>query len=161
MSDYPRLSRIAGGWVDLPEAAFDAGEVTGMRTAGIILLSMATANVAAWLIANVGVPLEILIDVFLGVQLFRLRHSWRSWALVRAWIGIVLGCVIVAAQFVIETGTSAIGLAGLGQLAFSSSLLLLLHGRPSASRVLLGRVVFACSLVPIGASVMLVRDLFA
>ena len=57
--------------------------------AAVVLLTTAGLQVV---LALFGAPLSftIVIDIFLGVQLLRAHHSWKLWALVRAWVGIAL-----------------------------------------------------------------------
>ena len=119
-----------------------------MRSAAWILLATAGINLLAWVVRRNGIPpLGILVDVFLGVQLLELRHGWRVWALVRAGVGAALGLVLTLGGFFASTGPVVTSTIGVGQLAYCSSLFLLLFGRPSSKRVLAGRLVFALSVV--------------
>jgi len=127
---------------------FDAGEIAGMRSAAWILLATAGINLLAWLVRRNGIPpLGILVDVFLGVQLLKLRHGWRAWALVRAGVGAAIGLVLTVGGFFASTGPVVTSTIGVGQLAYCSSLFLLLFGHPSSERVRAGRLVFALSVV--------------
>jgi hypothetical protein len=127
---------------------FDAGEVAGMRSAAWILLATAGINFLAWALRRNGFPpFTSLVDVFLGVQLLHLRHSWRAWALVRAGVGAALAVLVALGGFVVSTGGLGTSILGLGTLAYCGSLFLLLFGRPSTTRVLAGRLVFGLSVV--------------
>jgi hypothetical protein len=127
---------------------FDASEVAGMRSAAWILLATAGLSFLSWGVQRNGFPpFTSLVDVFLGVQLLHLRHSWRAWALVRAGIGAALGLVLTLGGVFVSTGPVATSAFGMGQVAYCGSLFLLLFGRPSATRVLACRLVFGLSVV--------------
>ena len=111
----------------------------------------------------------VVVDIFLGTQLLRLRHSWRAWAMVRAALGVVIGA------FGIVIGFLALGVGGIpgrpaplprlmvvaGVTAYCASLLLLLYSRPTLRRVRLGQLVFAASvlLVVAGGVVTALREI--
>jgi hypothetical protein len=146
MEDFPTLSRMPGSDNAFGAEAFEPGEIAGMRSAGVILLATAALGLLGWVVQPGSPPLAAMVDIFLGVQLLRLRHNWRAWALVRAWIGIALGAVLGMAG-VFGSGGPAAATLGLGQIAYAGSLLLLLFGAPTMRRVLVGRVVFGLSIV--------------
>lgn len=146
MQDFPTISRMPGADAALDAEAFEPGEVAGMRSAGWILVATAALGVIGWALRPGSPPFASAIDLFLGVQLLRLRHNWRAWALVRAWIGIVVAVVIIAAAATAPGGVSAAAL-GLGLGAYAGSLLLLLFGVPTLKRVIAGRILFAVSVV--------------
>ncbi len=114
---------------------FDRNEVSGMQSAGFLLLAMAGLVFVGWLFGHAALPMAVVIDIFLGLQLLRRRHSWRSWALLRGWLGLPIGLLIA----IDGAGPSGL-LIGIGHIVYSGSLLLLLFGQPSAKRVRAGRV---------------------
>jgi len=137
---------------------FDAGEISGMRSAAWILLVTFALNVLVWALQRGGFPpVASLVDLFLGVQLLRLKHNWRAWALVRAGLGAAFALFIVLSGLF---ASSAVGLGtsilGAGQLAYCGSLFLLLFGSPSMSRVYAGRALFGLAFVLtlVGAAVL-------
>jgi hypothetical protein len=122
-------------------------EITGMRTAGWILLVTAAINLLATLFTGfVTTLVGAVVDVVLGVQLVRLRHSWRAWVVVRAGIGAVLG-VLICVGGLLQPGRTPTVILGSGQIVYCASLFLLVLGTPSQRRVGLGRVVFGVSVV--------------
>lgn len=143
---FPTFSRIPGAEDVLDAGAFDAGEIAGMRSAGWILVASAGLGALGWLFRPGNPPIASAIDLFLGVQLLRLRHNWRAWAMFRAWIGTAIAVVLCAAALFGRGGAAAAALA-LAEAAYAASLLLLLFGTPSLKRVILGRIVFAASAV--------------
>jgi hypothetical protein len=155
MTDFPTLARMPGSEDAFGAEDFDPAEIAGMRSAGVILLATATLGLLVWIIKPTGLPVTGIVDIFLGVQLLKLRHSWRAWALVRAWVGIALGAG-VALIGVFGSGGAAGTIVGLGQIAYAASLLLLLFGVPTMRRVLAGRVVFGLSIVLTTAGITLV-----
>ena len=138
-----------------PEPAFDPGEVAGMRSAGVILLLGAAVTILAWASRPVGVPVSILIDVFLGVQLLRLKHSWRAWAMLRAALGGLLAIVGVGGLILGAAPASAV-LAGTGSIAYCAAILLLLVGAPTSVRVRVGQAVFALAVVLMVGAILLI-----
>lgn len=147
MSETPVFARIPGSDGLGASEHVDAGEIAGMRTAGWILLVTAAINLLASLFTAVATTLlGAVVDVVLGVQLLRLRHSWRAWVLVRAGIGAVLGFFICVIGLT-EPGRTPTVILGLGQIVYCASLFLLVYGTPTPRRVGLGRIVFAVSVV--------------
>jgi hypothetical protein len=149
MTDFdgiPTLTRMPGSDSVFSEDAYDPAEIAGMRSAAWILLATAGLTITALLFGSKSLPISALVDGFLGVQLLRLRHSWRSWAMFRAWIGIVLGLFIAVGGLAGPAPLAGLAL-GVGQVTYSASLLLLLFGIPTMKRVILGRIVFGVSLV--------------
>jgi len=75
MDDFPAISRMPGG--DTSSAAdFEPGELAGMRSAAWILLLSAGLALLGWIARPASSPpLSSLIDLFLGIQLLRLKHS--------------------------------------------------------------------------------------
>jgi hypothetical protein len=144
MQDFPTVSRMPGADGLLDADAFEPGEVAGMRSAGWILIATAALGVVGWILRRGSPPLSSAVDLFLGTQMLRLRHNWRAWALVRAWIGIAVGAFICAAS--VAGGGAAAATLGLGQAAYAGSILALLFGMPTMNRVMVGRIVFAVSL---------------
>jgi hypothetical protein len=136
---------------------FDRDEIAGMRSAGIILLISAAVTLLVFALTRTGLPMAAGVDVFLGVQFLRLRHSWRAWAMLRAGVGVVSGAVLVVVSVVSSSQPVSGALAWLGQVAYCSSLLLLLYGSPSSRRVWAGRLSFAGAAV-ITAAAAVVRD---
>ena len=128
------------------EPAFDPAEIAGMRTAAVILGGMAALQVAAWVRGQPGAIVGAAVDAFLAVQLFRLRHSWRAWTMVRAAIGLLLGALTIVAQIASTRGTMWGLMLGLAQCLYGASLFVLLYGTPTVGRVRTGRVVFIASL---------------
>lgn len=145
MREHVRV-RLPGSDSALAADEFDPGEVAGMRSAALILLVTAGVTVALWAVTRQGLPIAAAIDVFLGVQLLRLRHSWRAWAMLRAGVGLVVGgFALLAALF---GGLSpALALVVFGNIAYCGSLLLLLFGSPTRPRVLAGRATFGIAVV--------------
>ena len=143
------LERTRDGVVDVVDVEpFDEGEIAGMRTAGWILLATVAINLLTFVMRRTSIPpLATLVDLFLGVQLLRLKHSWRAWALVRAGIGGALSLVVIAAAALQSPPAVAASAIVIGQLAYCGSLFLLLSGRPSMRRVVAGRVVFGVAIV--------------
>jgi len=126
---------------------FEAGEIAGMRTAGWILLITAAINLLATLFTGIVTTLAgAVVDVALGIQLLRLRHSWRAWVLVRAGIGAVLGVLICVGGLTQQSSMPTV-IFGLGQIVYCGSLFLLVLGTPTPRRVGLGRVVFGVSVL--------------
>jgi hypothetical protein len=122
-------------------------EISGMRTAGWILLVTAAINLLASLFTGIVTTLAgAVVDVLLGVQLLRLQHSWRAWVVVRAGIGAVLG-VFICVSGLMQAGNTLTVIFGSGQIVYCASLVLLVFGTPTARRVQLGRVVFAVSVI--------------
>jgi hypothetical protein len=136
---------------------FDPGEVAGMRAAGWILLATAVLAAAGWLLGGTRAPLTAIVDVVLGVQLLRLRHSWRAWAMLRAIVAIVIALVVVASSLATQSATTGMAVMFAAQLADAGSLLLVLYGRPTVKRVRAGWAAFAVSLVLSVAGGMLVN----
>lgn len=147
MLETPAYARMPGSEAAIGPEDFDPGEVSGMRSAGIVLLISAIASLVALLFVQGVSLLSAGIDVVLGVQLYRLRHSWCAWAMLRAWIGLGIGLLILIGSVVAETGALALVLVGVEQLAYCVSILLLLFRAPSTRRVLAGRVTFAVAFV--------------
>ncbi len=145
MDDFPMASRMPGSEGALSAEEFDPGEIAGMRSAGVILLATAALGLLVWMVRPTVAPVAVIVDGFLGVQLLRLRHSWRAWALVRAWIGLGLGTVIA----LVGAFGSGLGAAvlGLSQVAYAGSLLLLIFGVPTMKRVRAGHLLFALSIL--------------
>ena len=138
----------AGGVLDVE--AFEPGEIAGMRSAAWILVATAALGALAWVATRTSPPFTSAIDLFLGIQLLRLRHNWRAWAMLRAWIGLAIAAAICISSIAGSAGaaTAAAGVVlGLGQGTYAGSLLLLLFGVPSMQRVTLGRIVFAVSIL--------------
>jgi hypothetical protein len=156
MDDYPKFSRMPGSDVGQAEADFDRGEVIGMRSAGIAFLLSAVIGLAAWLVAHTGLSPAIVVQLFLGVQMLRLQHSWRSWAMLGAAVGVLLGAGMSANHLVSQNGMPAGVISGLGVMFWNTSVLLFLVGNPSTSRVLGGRVLFGVALVLSIISIVLV-----
>src|SRR5215208_4459620 len=147
MADFPTLSRMPGSDSALGADDFDPGEVAGMRTAGWILVASAAIELLTWLMnRNAFGIIGVAADVVLGIQLLRLRHSWRAWTMLRAALGVGVGALIVVGGL-IGSNPTAIVAVGIGQIAYCGSLFLLLYSRPTPRRVLLGRIVFAVSMV--------------
>ena len=142
MADFPTIARMPGGYSDPNAADFEPGVVKGLRTAGLMLLVFAGLQIAVWVL-GAAPSIAVIIDVFLGVQLLRLRHSWKLWALVRAWAGLAFAVLsLVAVELSVPTGL------GVGaQVAYSGSLILLLTGVPSERAVLRGRVGFVLATI--------------
>ena len=147
MDDYPKFSRMPGSDVGLTEADFDPGEVSGMRSAGIVFLVSAVTGVAWWLLAGTGLPLGIIGQLFLGVQMLRLRHNWRSWAMLGAGLGVLLGAGISVNLVVSQNRTLAGASAAFSVIAINTSVLLFLVGNPSKGRVLGGRILFGIAVL--------------
>jgi hypothetical protein len=141
---------MPGGYSDLDADAFEPSVVKGLRAAGLALLVFAGIQVALWLFGGL-LSLSILVDAFLGVQLFRLRHSWKLWALVRAWGGILLAVVGFATSRV--DLVVLVGLQVGAQLAYCVALILFLTGTPSSGRLLTGRASVILALVLLVAAV--------
>ena len=80
VDDLSALSRAPGSVGVLDPDAFDPGEISGMRSAAWILLATAALGLLAWT-ALPGPPIVSIVDLFLGVQLLRLRHSWRPFGM--------------------------------------------------------------------------------
>ena len=144
MSDFSTISPTAE--IVTPEDAFDPGEIAGMRSAGWILVVTAALGVLGWLLRPSNPPLTSVVDLFLGVQLLRLRHNWRAWAMVRAWLGLAFA-VGVGFASITRPGGAVVLVLSLSQAAYAASLLVLLFGVPTMRRVIAGRVVFAASVV--------------
>lgn len=87
MQEFPSFSRMPGAGGVLEVEAFEPGEIAGMRSAAWILIATALLGLVGWLMTPGMPPLTSAIDLFLGIQLLRLGHNWRAWAVVRAWIG--------------------------------------------------------------------------
>ena len=125
---------------------FDPAEIVGMRTTAWILFANACLNLVLFLAGAGGSPLQVPVDVFLGVQLLRLRHSWRAWVLLRAFLGLLIGVFALIGG--LSTRTPFAGaMVGAGAIGFPASLLALLYGRPTMQRVRIGQVTFAVSLL--------------
>jgi hypothetical protein len=123
---------------------FDRGEIAGMRTAAWILFSNAALTILAALFGSAdATAIQIPIEILLGVQLYRLRHSWRAWTMLRAAAGVVLGGL--ALTFGVVATPAATVLLGLGGIFYSAALLLLLYSRPTMQRVYIGRAAFGLS----------------
>ncbi len=145
MEDFPTISRMPGAAGVLETEIFDPAEIAGMRAAGWILAGTAAVSLLGWLVAPSALVLLSLADLFLGVQLLRLRHTWRGWAMLRAWGGVAIGLALSISAIV----NAAVGglVLGVGQGAYSASLLLLLFGVPSMRRVTFGKITFAVSII--------------
>jgi heme/copper-type cytochrome/quinol oxidase subunit 4 len=147
MDDFPAISRMPGG--DTSSAAdFEPGELAGMRSAAWILLLSAGLALLGWIARPASSPpLSSLIDLFLGIQLLRLKHSWRSWVLLRAGLGGLLSLWVIVMAVGAPVGAVGLIMLAFGQLAYCGSLFLLLLGTPPAQRVTMGRIVFGLAIV--------------
>ena len=157
MNQFTYGSRMPGSDSAFAADDFEPGEIAGMRSAGwILLVSAALTLLDAIVIAPSPAVLSFFIDVFLGVQLLRLRHSWRAWALLRAGVGLLFGVLVLLGGLVAPSAGAS--LLGLGQLCYCGSLWLLLFGTPTSKRILAGRVAFGASVVLIGAAIVLLMQ---
>ena len=148
MHDFPSFSRTYGATSVLDAEAFEPGEIGGMRSAAWILIATGVLAFLVWAAAPSGPPVAGLVDLFLGVQLLRLRHTWRAWAMLRAWIGLAIAVITCASAFAGSGAAAAtVALSGLGQATYVGSLLLLLFGVPTMKRVHAGRIAFGISVV--------------
>jgi hypothetical protein len=145
MAEFPTVARMPGGYSDLDADDFEPGVVKGLRTAGLVLLVFAGLEVAVWAF-GARPSFTVIVDVFLGVQLLRLRHSWKLWALVRSWVGLALAGLAMLASFADGLSTT-IGLGAGAQVAYSGSVILLLTGVPSPRALLIGRICFVLAVV--------------
>jgi putative membrane protein (TIGR04086 family) len=132
------------------------GADRGMKTAGRILLTTAGIGVVAWLVEQRGLPFSSGIDLFLGIKMLQRAHSWRSWVMVRSWVGVAgalfAGAMIAFGDLSAWSGPLAVSL---GALAYSVSLLLLLSGMPTQRRVQVGRLTFAGAVILMLAGIVL------
>ena len=149
MQDFPSFSRTPGVTGVLDMEAFEPGEVGGMRSAAWILIATGVLGVLMWAAAPSGPPVVGLVELFLGVQLLRLRHTWRAWAMLRAWIGLAIAAVVCASAFAGSgAAAAAVALSGLGQATYAGiASTMLLFGVPTMKRVNAGRIVFCLSIV--------------
>ena len=112
---------------------------TGSRMAGVVLLINASMNVAsvALLPGEAGFnPVHgVIADLVVGIALLTGREKWQKWAYVRAVLGGLIFGGILAAQ------GNWLGVAF--QLMLSTSLVLMLAGRPGKLR--LGAAVALCA----------------
>ena len=122
--------------IALGDSDFTPGEIAGMRTAGVVLLADGIASLAVSVLTREPQWFG-LVDCFLGVQLLRSHHSWRSWAILRAGLG-ALGAAIGLASGLVSGIAPGTLLALLAVLLYCGSLLLWLYGSPSRRRVMVG-----------------------
>jgi hypothetical protein len=131
------MSRMPGGYSD-SAADFDPAVLQGLKAAGVVHLVFAVLQLAVWAVGATP-SFTVIVDVILGVQLLRLRHSWKLWALIRAWVTMVLATFSLLA-FVASGFSVLLGVAAAVQLTYAGSVILLLTGVPSSRALLVGRV---------------------
>ena len=151
MSEFPSFSRMPGS--DGASAAdFEPNVVSGLRLAGAVLLVTA---VLEWLSGTAAryMYASVIVNALLGIQLLRLQHAWKLWALIRAWIGVVLSLIAWAGSASAPLLWMPLGAGALYCLA----LILVLTGVPSTRALLAGRVMFAASVVLYIAGWWLIR----
>ncbi len=146
---------ILTGESALPEPGFDPGEVAGMRSAGIILLLGAALTILAWAFRPAGLPVTVLIDIFLGIQLLRLKHSWRAWAMLRSALGGLFALVGVGGS-ILGGAPAVVVMAGTSSIAYCVAVLLLLAGTPTTTRVRVGQGTFALAVILMVAAMVLI-----
>ena|SRR5579871_2863694 len=139
MADVSTAPRL-GGYADRPEE-FDPTVLQGLRAAAIVLLCSAAVEALQFLSGQV-FSLSFLIDIFLGVQLLRVRYTWKIWALARAWGGVAL--VVLMARALPPAALVAIVA---WQAIYSASIILFLTGTPTRTRLVLGWVCFGITVV--------------
>jgi hypothetical protein len=150
--DSPEISRIPSGYAAATADSFEPTVVQGMRAAGVVLLVSAGLSLIAAAVGGAAGGLSI-VDIVLGVQLLRLRHSWKLWALIRAWGGVALLTLIVLANLSV-LGLSAVPVLG-ATWASAAAIILFLTGVPTKQRIVMGWVSIALSvLVTIALGVM-------
>ncbi len=152
MADYQTLFEEPRTIDALGATGFTEAELAGMRSAGIILLVAGSITAATWFFTDAGFGASSLIDCFLGLQLLRLHHGWRTWVLVRAAVGVLVGVLVVLASAVAGTSAASGVMVGIGQLAYGAALFFLLYGTPSARRVLAGQCLCGVCVLLIFAS---------
>jgi hypothetical protein len=139
MSDFPSFARMPGSDSAVGSDDFEPTVISGLRTSGIILLITAAVDLLSGF-AAASLYAGAIVNSILGVQLLRLKHSWKLWALIRAFVGIA-GALVAA----VLAASSLVWIAAAATLAYCGALILLLMGVPSPRAILGGRLLFAVS----------------
>jgi len=124
----------------VPAAAVEPEMTAGSRAAGVLLLLNAAVNLASMALLpheSGGLsPLHgLVIDAVVGGGLLTGKEKWHKWAFVRA----ILGGVLYGGMFAFRHDYLSLAL----QLMLSTSLVLLLFGKPGTPRIATAAVVCA------------------
>ena len=124
----------------VPAAAVEPEMTAGSRAAGIVLLLNVVVNLTAMALlphesSGLSALHGLVVDAVVGGGLLTGKEKWHKWALVRA----ILGGVVYGGILAFQHDYSALAF----QLMLSTSLVLLLLGKPGTLRIATAAVVCA------------------